>query len=129
MSLFLELILVHLCLSILILGEGPTQRLDDTTLRAGAKYTINFTQSGKIFVLSINYNGNKSFLFVNATQIYQFKTKDSEIKDYTLRLGNISKDFSSIVIEGVRTESPSKQISTTIQSHLNHLNVDLIQHQ
>ena len=25
---------------ILILGEGPTQRLDDTTLTAEAKYTI-----------------------------------------------------------------------------------------
>ena len=25
--------------------------------------------------------------------MYQFKAKDSEIKDYTLCLGNISKDF------------------------------------
>ena len=32
---------------ILILGEGPTQRLDDTTLTAEAKYPINFTQSRK----------------------------------------------------------------------------------
>ena len=30
-------------------------------------------------------------LFVNATKIYQFKAKDSEIKDYALCLGNISK--------------------------------------
>ena len=30
---------------ILILGKGPTQRLDDTTLRAEAKYSIIFTQS------------------------------------------------------------------------------------
>ena len=37
---------------ILILGEGPTQGLDDTTLTAEAKYHINFTQSGKRFVLS-----------------------------------------------------------------------------
>ena len=27
-----------------ILGEGPTQGIDDTTLRAEAKYPINFTQ-------------------------------------------------------------------------------------
>ena len=33
--------------NILFLGEGPAQRLDDTTLTAEAKYTINFTQSGK----------------------------------------------------------------------------------
>ena len=30
---------------ILILGEGTTQELDDTTLKEEAKYTINFTQS------------------------------------------------------------------------------------
>ena len=76
-----------------ILGEEPTQELCDTTLRAEAKHRINFTQSGKRFVLSLRDNGNNSFLFVNATKIYQFKAKDSEIKDFTLRLGNISKDF------------------------------------
>ena len=26
-------------------------------------------------------------------QKYQFKAKDSEVRDYTLSLGNISKDF------------------------------------
>ena len=76
-----------------ILGEGPTQRIDDTTLTAEAKYPINFTQSGKRFVLSLQYNGNNSILFVNATKIYQFKANDSEIKGHTLCLGNISKDF------------------------------------
>ena len=44
-------------------------------------------------LLSLHYNESNSFLFVNATKIYQFKAKDSEIKDYTLCLGNISKDF------------------------------------
>ena len=36
---------------ILIFGEGPTQGLDNTTLTAEAKYPINFTKSGKRFVL------------------------------------------------------------------------------
>ena len=35
---------------ILILDERPTQRLDDTTLTAEAKYPINVTQPGKRFV-------------------------------------------------------------------------------
>ena len=77
----------------LILGEGTTQGLDDTTLTAEAKYLINFTQSEKRFVLSLHYNGSNSFLFVNATKVYQFKAKDSEIKDYALSLGNVSKEF------------------------------------
>ena len=79
---------------ILILGEGPTQGLDDTTLTAEAKYPINFTQSIKRFVLSLHYNLSNSFSFVTATKIYQFKAKDSEIKDHTPCLGNNSKEFS-----------------------------------
>ena len=57
---------------ILILGQGSTQGLDDTTLIAEAKYPINFTQSDRRFVLSLNYNGSHSFLIVDAIKIYQF---------------------------------------------------------
>ena len=81
---------------ILILGEGPTQRSDDTTLKAEAIYAITFTQPNKRIVLSLHYNGNNSFLFVNATETYQFKAKDSKIKDYALCLGNISNDFNNM---------------------------------
>ena len=35
---------------ILILGKGPTQVLDDTTLTAEVKYPINFTQSKKKYL-------------------------------------------------------------------------------
>ena len=38
---------------------------------------------------------SNSFLFVNATKIYQFIAKDSEIKIYRLCLGNTSEDFSA----------------------------------
>ena len=34
---------------ILILGKGPTQGLDDTTLTAKAKYPIKFTEQNKDF--------------------------------------------------------------------------------
>ena len=60
---------------ILIYGDGPTQRLDDTTLTAEAKYHINFTQPNKRFALSLHCNEISSFLFVNAIKIYQFKAK------------------------------------------------------
>ena len=65
---------------ILILGEAPTQGLHDTTLTVKAKYPIDFTQSGKWFVLSLHYNGSNRFLLVNDTKIYQFKVKDFEIR-------------------------------------------------
>ena len=64
---------------ILILGIGPTQGLDDTRLSAEAQYSINFSRSNRKFCLSLHYNGRNSFLFVNATKIYQFKAKDFKI--------------------------------------------------
>ena len=96
MSLFLVSSSMHIDnkrKDILILGEGPTEGLHDTTSIAEAKYAINFTRSRKRFVLSLCYNGGNSFLFVNATKIYQFKAKCPEIKNYTMCLGNISKKF------------------------------------
>ena len=80
---------------ILILGFGPTQGLDDTTLTAEAQYSINFSRTNRKFCLSLHYNGNNTFLFVNATKIYQLKVNDSEIKIYSLCLENISGDFSA----------------------------------
>ena len=81
---------------ILILGKGPTQGLDETTLTAEAKYPNYFKQSGKRFALGLHDNGSNSFLFV-LTKVYQFKAKNSEIKVYTLRLGNVSIDFTTMI--------------------------------
>ena len=38
--------------------------------------------------------GANSYLFVNGTEIYKFKAKNSEIVTTPLCLGNVSKDFS-----------------------------------
>ena len=80
---------------ILILGKGPKQELDDTTLTAEAQYSINSSRSNRTFCLRWHYNGSNSFLFVIAAKIYQFKAKDPEIKKYPLCLGNISGDFTT----------------------------------
>ena len=56
-------------------------------------YPIDFTQPNKRSVLILHYNESGSFWFVNATKIYQFKATNSEIKDYAMSLGKISKDF------------------------------------
>ena len=60
-------------------GKGPTQGLDDATLTAEAKYSINFSSSNKKICLSLNYNESNCFSLFNATKIYQFKAKDSEV--------------------------------------------------
>ena len=56
-------------------------------------YSINFTEKNKNFCLSLHYNKENSYLFVNGTEIHKFKSKDSEILAYSLCLGNISKDW------------------------------------
>ena len=53
-------------------------------------YSINFRRDGKKICLSLHYNGANSYLFVNGTEIYKFKAKDSEIVASPLFLGNIS---------------------------------------
>ena len=44
--------------------------------------------------MSLHYNKENSYLFVNGTEIHKFKSKDSEILANSLCLGNISKDWS-----------------------------------
>ena len=43
------------------------------------------------FCLRLFYKGANSYLFVNGTEIYIFKAKDSEILVSPLCLGNVSK--------------------------------------
>ena len=63
---------------ILILGKGPTQRLEHK-LSAAKMYSINFTEHNKSFCLSLHYSVADSYLFVNGTESHKFKAKDSEI--------------------------------------------------
>ena len=79
---------------ILILGKGPTQGLDGSTLTAEKLHLINFTEKNKQFCLSLHFNGANSYLFVNGTEIHKIKVKDSEIVATPLCLGNILKNFS-----------------------------------
>ena len=80
--------------NILILGKGPTQGLDEHSLTAENMYSVNFTDNGDKYCLSLHYNGANSFLFVNGVEIIKFKAKGSNIITNPLRLGNISKDWS-----------------------------------
>ena len=80
---------------ILILGKGPMQGLGEHLLTAEKTYSTNFTVSNKKFCLSLHYNEANSYLFVNGTEIYKFKAKDSSIVPIPIYLGNISKDLST----------------------------------
>ena len=80
---------------IIILGKGPTQGLGEHSLSGEKMYSINFTKVNTKFCLSLHYNGDNSYLFVNGTEIHKFKAKDSMIVPNNLYLGNVTKDFST----------------------------------
>ena len=77
---------------ILTLSKGPSQVLEHT-LSAEKMYSINFTENNKKFCLNCIITAENSYLFVNGTEIYKFKAKDSEIGARPLCLGSISKDW------------------------------------
>ena len=74
--------------NILVLGEDSTQSSNDTLITTEAKCSVEFTESGKRFALSLHYNASIRF-FANSIELYQFKAKDSGIKPYLLGLENI----------------------------------------
>ena len=71
------------------------QGINDTTLYAENVYSQNFTAVNKKFVLSLHYNGDNSYLFVNGKEELKFKTKDDQIVKEILCLGNISDDWTA----------------------------------
>ena len=67
--------------------------LDDAAIIVEAKYSVNITKSRNKICLSLHYNTDNRFLYVNGVKIYQFKANLSEIKSYLLCLRNMSKYF------------------------------------
>ena len=60
---------------IYLMDDGLTQGIHDTTIYVEKNYYRNFTDPGKNFVLSVHYNGDDSYLFVNGRQELKFKAK------------------------------------------------------
>ena len=69
----------------LVLGKGLIQMIEKTTIYAEKMYSPNFSVENEIFVLSLHYNSDNSFLFVNGQKVTQFKAKDSMINNQNTR--------------------------------------------
>ena len=76
---------------------GPTalsgKTTKGTTIYAEKLYKTNFTQPNKKFVLSLHYNGNNSYLFINGIQELTFEAKNDQIQKNKLCVGNLSSDW------------------------------------
>ena len=61
--------------NIYVMGDGLTQGIHDTTLCLEKNYYRNFTDPGKTYILSLHYNVDDSYLFVNGRRELKFKLK------------------------------------------------------
>ena len=68
-------------------------KINDTTIYAEKMYSPNFAAHNKIFCLSLHYNGDSSYLFVNGKEVTKFKAKNSELIKYPMCLGGLPKDY------------------------------------
>ena len=80
---------------IYILGKSFTQGLQyGATIHAEHDYVkVNGSQVNKKFILSVHYNGDNSYLFINGVKQVQFKAISSLKLDNLLVIGNTSTNF------------------------------------
>ena len=81
--------------NIFVMGDDLLQGINDTTLYAEKMYSQNFTQPSTKFVLSLHYNGDNSYLFVNGKQELKFKAKTGSLVKEKLCIGNLSDKWST----------------------------------
>ena len=79
--------------NIYVIGKDYIQKINDTTIYAEKMFYRNFTDPGHNFILSLHYNGDNSYLFVNGTEELKFKTKTNQIINTNLCLGNLSNHW------------------------------------
>ena len=77
------------------MGTGLTQGINDTTIYAEKNFYRNFTDFGKKFMLSLHYNGDDSYLFVNGRQELKFKAKTDQLVKEKLCIGNLSDQWTT----------------------------------
>ena len=76
--------------NIYVMGKDYITKINDTTIYAEKMFYRNFTELGKEFILSLHYNGDNSYLFVDGREELKFKTKTDQIINKTLCLSNLS---------------------------------------
>ena len=80
---------------IYIMGDGLTQGINDTTLYVEKNYWRNFTDPGKKSIISLHYNGDENYFFVNGRQELKFKAKTDQLVKEKLCIGNLSDQWTT----------------------------------
>ena len=74
--------------NIYVMGKDYVQRINDTTIYAEKMYYRNITYLGIKFMLSLHYNSDDSYFFVNGRQELKFKAKTDQLVKEKLCIGN-----------------------------------------
>ena len=69
-----------------VMGKDYIQKSNDTTIYTEKMFYRNFTDPGHKFVLSLHYNGNNSYLFVNGKQELNFPLYGSSTGNVKVQL-------------------------------------------
>ena len=80
---------------IYVMGDGLTQSIHDTTLYVEKKNFRNFTEPDVKFVLSLHYNSDDTYLFVNGRQELKFKCKTDQLVKEKLCIGTLSDQWTA----------------------------------
>ena len=80
---------------IYLMDTGLTQGINNTTIYAEKNFYRNFTDFDKKFMLSLHYNGDDSYLFVNGRQELKFKAKTDQLVKEKLCIGNLSDQWTT----------------------------------
>ena len=81
--------------NIYLMGRGFTQGINATMIYVEKNFYRNVTDPGKKFVLSLHYNGDDSYLFINGRQELKFKAKTDQLVKEKLCIGNLSDQWTT----------------------------------
>ena len=80
---------------IYLMGDGLTQGINDPKIYVEKNYWRNFTDTGKKIIISLYYNGDESYFFVNDRQELKFKAKADQLVKEKLCIGNLSDQWTT----------------------------------
>ena len=82
--------------NLLILGEVPTYGINGRFDSPEKRFSINFSQANTKFSLSLHYNSDKSYFFLNRKEIFKIKAGNKIVNLATkFCLGSIYNRFST----------------------------------
>ena len=62
-----------------MLGQGPNFEVDERFGSSEKKFSINVSKANKTFCLSLNYNADNRYLFVNGKEIFKLKVGNKNL--------------------------------------------------